>query len=103
MKFIYVKICDYFEYFFLSVLTKKYNIAVTDLVRYVFKATNLGKKHLSVPQLFRKRYMLLWEFLSFGNITNEYSGFTGWRENSINCVKIALLLHLWQWVKFPDF
>ncbi len=56
MKFIYVKICDYFEYFFLSVLTKKYNIAVTDLVRYVFKATNFGKKHLSVPQLFRKRY-----------------------------------------------
>jgi hypothetical protein len=32
------------------------NIAVPDLVRYVFKATNLGKKDLGVPHLLRKRY-----------------------------------------------
>ncbi len=34
-------------------------IAVSDLVRYVFKATNFGKKHLGVPQLFSKRYSAL--------------------------------------------
>lgn len=33
-----------------------YYIAVPDLVRYVFKATNLGKQDLRVPQLLRKRY-----------------------------------------------
>jgi eukaryotic-like serine/threonine-protein kinase len=32
------------------------NIAVPDLVRYVFKATNLGQKDLGVPQLLRKHY-----------------------------------------------
>ncbi|MCC5635117.1 hypothetical protein LC593_04465 [Nostoc sp. CHAB 5844] len=32
-------------------------IAVPDLVRYVFKATNLGKQDLGVPQLLRKRYI----------------------------------------------
>ena len=31
-------------------------MAVPDLVRYVFKATNLGKQDLGVPQLLRKRY-----------------------------------------------
>ncbi|MEH2245931.1 hypothetical protein [Nostoc sp.] len=31
-------------------------IAVSDLVRYVFKATNLVKQDLGVPQLLRKRY-----------------------------------------------
>ncbi|MBR8840381.1 MAG: hypothetical protein DSM106950_41950 [Stigonema ocellatum SAG 48.90 = DSM 106950] len=34
-------------------------IAIPDLVRYVFNATNLGKKGLSVPQLLRKRYIPL--------------------------------------------
>ncbi|MEH2459095.1 hypothetical protein [Nostoc sp.] len=34
------------------------NIVVPDLVRYVFKVTNLSKKDLSVPQLLKKRYML---------------------------------------------
>jgi hypothetical protein len=33
-------------------------IAVSDLVRYVFKTTNLGKKDLGVPQLLNKRYIL---------------------------------------------
>jgi hypothetical protein len=32
-------------------------IAVPDLVRYIFKATKLGKQDLGVPQLLRKRYI----------------------------------------------
>jgi hypothetical protein len=32
-------------------------IEVSDLVRYVFKTTNLGKKDLGVPQLLNKRYI----------------------------------------------
>ena len=31
-------------------------IAVPKLVRYVFKAINLGKKDFGVPQLLKKRY-----------------------------------------------
>ncbi|MEH2362318.1 hypothetical protein [Nostoc sp.] len=34
------------------------NIVVPDLLRYVFKVTNLGKKDLSIPQLLPKRYIL---------------------------------------------
>jgi hypothetical protein len=33
-------------------------ITVPDRVRYVFKAINLGKQNLGVPQLLRKRYTL---------------------------------------------
>ena len=34
------------------------NIVVPDVVRYISKVTNLGKKDLSVPQLLKKRYIL---------------------------------------------
>lgn len=37
-------------------LREEKHIAVSDLVRYVLKATSLDKKDLGVPHLLRKRY-----------------------------------------------
>ncbi len=35
------------------------DIVVPDLVRYVVNATKLGKQDLGVPQLLRKRYIIV--------------------------------------------
>ncbi|MEH2236940.1 hypothetical protein [Nostoc sp.] len=40
----------------IAITKKKKDIAVPDLVRYVFKATNLVKQDLGVPQLLKKGY-----------------------------------------------